>query len=232
MGHNSQPIDLVINNAGARFDDHQKSPEGFERTFATNHLGHFLLTALLWNSVASAPAARIAAISSSAHRNARPSGDWLWRQNPYDSRQAYACSKLANILFIRELARRADAYPVVPVAVDPGILMTRFALNNGWIPWLKHWVSHGARRELDSVKATAHWIVENLLNGGPQDLRGQLIGKRGLIHPAATDNDEALARELWESSLRWAGLDQPEAGGVGPFSTGKISSVVGATNAC
>ena len=89
-------IDILINNAGARFDTYARTPDNCEQTFATNHLGHFLLTGLLLDSLAAAPAARVITVSSSAAAQAINDGLWQYGPADFDRRQAYAKSKLAN----------------------------------------------------------------------------------------------------------------------------------------
>ena len=152
-------VDVLINNAGARFDTYGATEEGFERTFATNHLGHFLLTSLLLEHLRAAPSARIITVSSAAHRAAKVDGIWSYQEHGYDRRQAYAKSKLANILFAFELARRLQGTRIVSNAVDPGVVSTNFARNNGLLAWAKHTVSHGLRGELVSAARAASTIV-------------------------------------------------------------------------
>lgn len=113
-------IDVLINNAGARFDTYASTPEGCERTFATNHLGHFLLTVLLLDRLTGAPAARIITVTSSAAGAAHNDGHWQFTAADYDRKQAYAKSKLANLVFAFELTRRLRDTPVQSMAVDPG----------------------------------------------------------------------------------------------------------------
>jgi NAD(P)-dependent dehydrogenase (short-subunit alcohol dehydrogenase family) len=101
---NYERIDVLMNNAGARFDDYHETSDGIELTFATNHLGHFLLTRLLSERLVQAPAARIITVSSGSHISASAHGEWYLKRANYDRRLAYAKSKLANIMFAYELA--------------------------------------------------------------------------------------------------------------------------------
>ena len=137
----------------------EATEDGLERTFATNHLGHFLLTSLLMDHLRAAPSARIITVSSSAHRAANDDGIWSYQGHEYDRRQAYAKSKLANILFAFELARRLQGTRIVSNAVDPGVVSTNFARNNGLLAWAKHTISHGLRGELVSAARAADTIV-------------------------------------------------------------------------
>ena len=152
-------VDVLINNAGARFDRYGRTEDGIERTFATNHLGHFLLTCLLIRHLALAPSARVITVTSQAHFAATADGCWSYRENNYDRRQAYAKSKLANVLFAFELAQRLEETNIASCAVDPGVAATRFALNNGPIAWARHVISHWVKGTLTSSRVAAESIV-------------------------------------------------------------------------
>ena len=108
-----------MNNAGARFSNYEANGDGIERTFATNHLGHFLLTALLLDRLTASDEARVITIASSAHASSLERG-WLLTPDTFDRRAAYAISKLANIMFAYELARRTRGTSILSNALDPG----------------------------------------------------------------------------------------------------------------
>jgi NAD(P)-dependent dehydrogenase (short-subunit alcohol dehydrogenase family) len=209
-------VDVLINNAGARFDRYEQTPEGHERTFATNHLGHFLLTGLLLDCLAQSPAARIINVASSAAAQAKNDGRWQYNAGDYDRRQAYAKSKLANLFFTRELARRVGGSGIQCFAVDPGVVATRFARNNGLLPWLKHLVSHGRKLELRSARAGADTIV-HLATASPlpADANGECFRDRQptVVCPASTD--PAAASSLWEISVRLTGIEPCPPPGAG-----------------
>ena len=207
-------VDLLLNNAGARFDTYASTAEGFERTFATNHLGHFLLTGLLMDQLTAGRAARIITVSSGASAQAMNDGRWQYAAADFDRRQAYAKSKLANLLFAFELARRLAGTSIASLAVDPGIVATRFARNNGLIPWLKHLIYHGRKRELLTSAQGADTLIylatETVL---PPNASGSLFRQRQKIRacPAAYETD--LAAGLWKMSAELTGFD-PIAGGI------------------
>src|SRR5688572_1953937 len=145
-------IDCLISNAGGRFDRFQRSAEGIELTFAINHLSHYLLTMRLLPALLRADQARILTVTSSAARSARIVQDeWVESNEGYDRKQAYAKSKLANLVFAIDLAQRLRGTHVTSNAVDPGVVATRFALNNGPVAWARHVLSHWVRRELTPV---------------------------------------------------------------------------------
>jgi len=201
-------IDVLINNAGARFDHYERTPEGYERTFATNHLGHFLLTGLLLDRLTAAAEPRIITVSSSAASQAGNDGSWQYDAAGYDRRQAYAKSKLANLLFTGELTRRLAGSAVQCFAVDPGIVATRFARNNGLIPWIKHLISHGRKFELQSARAGADTIIHLASTPHlPADASGKCFRDRQPVVVCAAANDLTAAAALWQISVSLTGID-------------------------
>lgn len=198
-------IDVLINNAGARYDTYGESPEGIERTFAGNHLGHFLLTHLLLPQLALATPGRVVTVGSVAHAGADLTRGWVQRGEGYDRRVAYANSKLANIVFARELAARTDPARVTSNAVDPGIVFSRFARNNGLKSWLKHVVAHAIRRELISTRAGADTIVY-LTSAAALSLTGRYLRKRMESSPSSLAIDPEIGLQLWNLSLNLTGV--------------------------
>jgi NAD(P)-dependent dehydrogenase (short-subunit alcohol dehydrogenase family) len=195
-------VDVLINNAGARFDRYAVTEDGIEQTFATNHLGHFLLTCLLLPNLALAPSPRIITVTSRAHFAAKADGHWLYRQDNYDRRQAYAKSKLANVLFAFQLARRLQETNIASGAVDPGVVATRFALNNGPIAWARHVISHWVRGALVSPKVAAESIVRLAMSPDPGALAGNLFQSGQVIQASEAARSQTLARDLWHQSAR------------------------------
>src|SRR5471032_1296313 len=121
-------IDVLVNNAGALFNKRQETADGLEMTFALNHMGYFVITNLLLPRLK--PGARIVTVASNAHRGAKLKFDDLQSTRGYSGFPVYSKSKLANILFNRELARRAPA-GVTANALHPGFVATRFGDNSG-----------------------------------------------------------------------------------------------------
>jgi NAD(P)-dependent dehydrogenase (short-subunit alcohol dehydrogenase family) len=203
-----ETIDVLINNAGARFDTYGTTLDGCERTFATNHLGHFLLTGLLLDRLIAAREARIITVSSSASEQAVSDGRWQYGASDFDRKQAYAKSKLANLLFAFELARRLRGNSVISLAVDPGVVATRFALNNGLLPWLKHLIYHGRRRELLRPSQGADTIVYLASTTRlPATAAGGYFRGRQQIRACAAAYDPDAAISLWKISATLAGFD-------------------------
>jgi NAD(P)-dependent dehydrogenase (short-subunit alcohol dehydrogenase family) len=205
-------IDGLINNAGARFDDYGVTADGRERTFATNHLSHFLLTCLLLGPLMRAPHARVVNVSSGSHGAASTAGGWELHGPGYDRRLAYAKSKLANILFTIELARRLAGTNVTTNAVDPGGVASRFALNNGLVSWLKHVVAQALRRELVRPRTGAMTVVHLATAADLEAVSGEFFRDRRSVKPSTAAGDREAAARLWTLSLEWTGLGP----GVGP----------------
>ncbi len=127
-------IDVLVNNAGAVFSSRQITVDGFERTFALNHLAYFLLTELLRDKLVASAPARVINVASEAHRSGKLDDGYLEAdikgQRAYSGLRAYASSKLCNLLFTRELARRLAGTGVTANAVHPGTVATGFGRNN------------------------------------------------------------------------------------------------------
>jgi NAD(P)-dependent dehydrogenase (short-subunit alcohol dehydrogenase family) len=198
-------IDVLLNNAGAVFARREVTPDGLERTFALNHMGYFRLTALLRaRLVASAPA-RVVNVASEAHRGARLDLEDLQYARGYHGWTAYRRSKLANILFTRELARRLRGTGVSANCLHPGFVATGFGDNNGGI-W---------RLGIAVAKLVAAIPVER---GAETPLyvasSAELDGVSGAYYntcrerePDTAAQDNATAAQLWEHSERLAGFD-------------------------
>ncbi len=133
LGETLERIDVLVNNAGAIFNRRELTEDGLERTFALNHMGYFLLTELLWEKLLRSAPARIVNVASEAHRGARLDFSDLQSAKSYGAWKAYRRSKLCNILFTRELARRLAGTGVTANCVHPGFCATGFGNNtSGW----------------------------------------------------------------------------------------------------
>lgn len=124
-------LDVLINNAGLILGDRRETEDGFESTFGINHLGHFLLTNLLLERLKASAPSRVVNVASDAHRVSKGLDfeDLMRVRRTYAGMPVYGDSKLANILFTRELARRLEGTGVVAHAVHPGVVRTRFAAD-------------------------------------------------------------------------------------------------------
>lgn len=200
-------LHVLVNNAGAYNARRQTTPDGFEMTFAVNHLAHFLLTNLLLDALKAAAPARIVNVSSVMHRNALLDLADVNSERRYRGMRAYARSKLANILFTYELARRLNGSGVTANCLHPGVVASRFGENNDGLVRRAFVVFHKLARPFlvspaQAAEATAFLASSTELDG----VTGRyFVGKRP-AKSAAASYDEALARQLWEVSAQMVGL--------------------------
>ena len=196
-------IDILVNNAGVTRPRCVYSPEEFELTFATNHLGHFLLTRLLRERL-EAGRGRIVNVSSRGHQSGdlrRAPLEDIARGRAWEGAlQAYADSKLANVLFTFETARRRGARGITANAVHPGVLATEI--------WKK--TSLAARLLvlpftwfMSSPDVGGKAVMNLVADPSRDDVTGRYFHVRREKTPSAQARDEALARELWERSVEW-----------------------------
>jgi retinol dehydrogenase 12 len=196
-------IDVLINNAGLVLGERRITPDGLEHVFALNHLAPFLLTNLLLPKLTASAPARVVTVTSDAHSAARLDLSDANLEHGWDSWRSYANSKLANILFTRELARRLDGTGVTANCAHPGVVRTGFGRESR--PLLRLGIAI-ARPFMLSPERGADTIV--YLASSP-DVAGQTGGyyvKRQQREPSAAARDDTLARELWELSEKMTGL--------------------------
>lgn len=197
-------VDVLINNAGLLAGERRVTPDGFEHVFAVNHLAPFLLTNLLLPKLT--PPARVVTVTSDAHGAASLDLGNPHLANGWDSWRSYANSKLANILFTRELARRLDGTGVTANCAHPGVVRTGFGRE------AKPLMRYGlilARPFFLSPERGADTVV--YLASSP-DVAGETGGyyvKRQRREPSAAARDDATARKLWEISEKMTGLHPP-----------------------
>ena len=198
---NEPRIDLLINNAGALFSSRRVTPEGLELTFALNHMAYFVLTeALRERLVASAPA-RIVSTSSVAHDGATLDFNDLQSAKGYGGLKVYGRSKLANILFTRELARRLAGTGVTANCFHPGVVKTRFGESSGGFAGL---LIPLIRPFFMTAKKGADTLVYLASSSEVADTTGGYFVKRKLAEPSAAARDDAAAKRLWIESERLA----------------------------
>jgi retinol dehydrogenase 12 len=210
------PLHLLINNAGGSIPGKQASfsPDGFEMTFATNHLGHFLLTNLLLGNLKQSAPARVITVSSQLHVQGYGFGpgpdfdyDNLKGEKYYDSRVFYKNSKLANMWFTYELQRRLSGTGVTSNAVCPGFVPEAIAdrQKNPVERFLYKQIL--ARmpfaRSLD--QASASYLVA-AVDPRFEGMGGKFIVDGKIIPSSDESYDEQKAQRLWEMSLSWCGL--------------------------
>ncbi len=212
-------IDILLNNAGLGLQNKRAlTSDGFERQFATNHLGHFALTGLLVPTLLQAPHPRVVTISSIAHRRGRIAFDDLQTERPYNGRVAYGQSKLANLMFALELDRRARAVSsrLVSVAAHPGVATTNFIVSTGMPALLGRVVNAGisvlgqnaVRGALPGLYAATMGDVVGGQYWGPDGLM-EVRGKPALAQIATQAQDREVWSRLWTASEELTGVTYP-----------------------
>jgi NAD(P)-dependent dehydrogenase (short-subunit alcohol dehydrogenase family) len=204
----TEPVDLLVNNAGIMAPPEGRTADGFELQFGTNHLGHFALTGLLLPRLLAGDAPRVVTLASLMHRYGRREP-----RRRYNRWRAYSDSKLANLLFARELDRRARAagVPLRSVAAHPGWAATHLQtaspplIDRTALAVMNRLVAQTADAGALPVLYAATTDVPGGSYSGP-DGRNELRGAPQLVGMSARARDAAAARELWEESERLTGV--------------------------
>jgi NAD(P)-dependent dehydrogenase (short-subunit alcohol dehydrogenase family) len=191
-------VDVLANNAGALFAHRETTSEGFERTFALNHLAPFLLTNLLRDRLAGG---RVVTTASDAHEGGRLDLDDLQSEQSYSAMRVYGTSKLCNILFTRELARRAPELHAN--CFHPGVVRTGFGKNENGIWKVLTTLGGPFFRSPERGARSLVWLA---LSDQAADLTGEYVEDEKVSTPSAQAQDDALARGLWERSAELVGL--------------------------
>jgi NAD(P)-dependent dehydrogenase (short-subunit alcohol dehydrogenase family) len=196
-------IDVLINNAGVVSRRRTTTVDGFETTFAVNHLAYYLLTRLLLDRLKHSGPARIVNVASDAHRSYTLDFDDLQNQRQYRIFAAYGKSKLANIMFTYELARRLEGSAVTANALHPGWVATRLGLDDGLLSGVVGAVSRVFARPPARGAETGIWLASS------PEVEG-ITGKYFVDCRERTTNPASLDREsqrrLWEISAKMVGL--------------------------
>lgn len=191
-------IDVLANNAGALFASRQVTSEGFERTFALNHLAPFLLTNLLREKLAGG---RVVTTASDAHEGGRLDLDDLESERSFAAMRVYGTTKLCNILFTRELARRAPELHAN--CFHPGTVRTGFGKNENGIWKVLTTIAGPFFRSPERGARSLLWLA---LSDEAAGLNGEYVQDEKVASPSAQAQDDELARELWERSAELVGL--------------------------
>jgi NAD(P)-dependent dehydrogenase (short-subunit alcohol dehydrogenase family) len=195
-------LDLLVNNAGLMSPKYRFSFEGFELTFAVNHLAPFLLTNLLLDRLKASAPARIVTVASEAHRGHRLNLPDLAQPHDWGTLKAYGRSKLCNILFTRELAARLDGSSVLASCLHPGMVATAIGQRGG--PAELVW--RLMKPFLTSAEKGAETSLFLATVPDPTPFHGGYVIGKSLARPAPGALDGGLARRLWEESARLVGL--------------------------
>jgi retinol dehydrogenase-12 len=200
-----QRLHVLVNNAGALFGDRQLTREGLERTFALNHMAYFTLTGALLDVLRASAPARVVSISSEASRAGRIEFSDLQMERGYLGIRQYCNTKLMNLLFAFELARRLRGSGVTSNAVHPGAIASGFAMQGaGWYGAL----TKLARPFLIGEEKGARTQIRAASDPALESATGKYLVRQRERKPPRAALDEAAARRLWEESERIALLER------------------------
>ena len=190
-------VEVLVNNAGAVYSRRRLTEDGVELTWAVNHLAPFLLTSLLLDRLINSAPARIVTTASDAHKGANIPFDDLNAERAYRGFRRYGETKLANILFTTELARRLEGTGVTATCFHPGVVASGFNRNNG--PLMRAAMTLVGRFARSPAKGaeTLVWLVDSPEVAGESG--GYFVDQRRAV-PSRAAQDMAAARRLWHIS--------------------------------
>ncbi|MBW8010118.1 MAG: SDR family oxidoreductase [Chloroflexi bacterium] len=199
-----QHLDVLVNNAGAFFLRHKLSQDGIEITFALNHLSYFLLTNLLLPIIKGSAPSRIVNVSSNGHYRANLEIKNLEELNSYRAMQAYANSKLANILFTYELARRLEGTQITVNALHPGFTKTNIGKNNGFLVKLLYPLIF--RKGINAAKG-AETSIYLACSEEVTGISGKYFVKKKPVKSSKVSYNLITAQSLWKISEELTGFN-------------------------
>ncbi|HEX2619204.1 MAG TPA: SDR family oxidoreductase [Phototrophicaceae bacterium] len=199
-------LDVLINNAGAWIGKKELTKEGLEMTFALNHISYFLLTNLLLDVLIDSAPARIINVSSDAHRPAKIDYANLQGETSYNVIKIYGISKLMNVLFTNELARRLEGTGVTANSLHPGVIKSGFGRNNGF-PWNMVFMLMSPIAKTPEVGAK----TSVYLASSPEvaTVTGKYFDQGKIAQPGAEALKVDEQRHLWEISEQITGVTAP-----------------------
>ncbi|WP_165224254.1 SDR family oxidoreductase [Aquisphaera insulae] len=190
-------LDVLVNNAGGIFLTRQTTVDGLELTFALNHLAYFLLTNLLLDHLKANAPARIVCVASAAHRGVRLEFDDLNGEKRYSPWRAYQRSKLANLLFVRELARRLDSSGVTVNALHPGYVKTEIFRADGIRGWI---LRRAAELFAITPERGAETSIYLAVSPDVEGVSGKYFDRKRPIETSSAARDDEAAKRLWHVS--------------------------------
>ncbi len=202
-------LDVLVNNAGGVNKRRELTADGIERTFATNHLGAFLLTNLLIDLVLASAPARVVTVASIGHRDGTIDFGDLGYARGYSIMRAYRRSKLANVLFANELARRLAGTGVTSNSLHPGAVATN--IWTGAPLWARPLIAIASPLMFIPAAQGAATIVQLVASPDLDGVTGQYFESGRPVPPAPAARDAELARRLWETSADLVGVPQASA---------------------
>ena len=195
-------LDVLVNNVGGYWAHRHVTADGLEHTFALNHLAPFLLTNLLLDRLEASAPARVITVSSNAQSMGKIDFDDLQGEREYSGSRAYNQSKLANVMFTYELAKRLDGTGVTATALHPGLTSTNFSAEDPSLGWLVK-VMRPFMKSPDEGAETPVYLASSPAAEG---LTGQYFANRKAKKSSAATYDRAATARLWQVSADLVGL--------------------------
>lgn len=205
--HRAGDLDVLVNNAGAVLDDRELTEDGYEKQFAVNHLGPFLLTHELLDTLQAAgqedPASRVVNVASEAHRNAGDLPEGFQNlEGSYSGFKVYSQTKLYNIHFTKSLARRLDPETVTVNCLHPGVVGSNFGASG---PWYVRWFMKIARPFLTDPADAASTSLYLATSPEVEAETGGYYIDQVPATPSSQARDDELQEELWQVSEKLTG---------------------------
>lgn len=201
-------LDVLVNNAGAFHLFWRLSVDGIEMTFAINHLAYFLLTNLLLEALKASASARVVNVSSGSHYNKHLDFNDLELRKFYLPMQAYGRSKLANILFTYELARRLAGTHITSNALTPGMVTTD--IWKDVVPWMNPLIEPVMKRIGQTPLEGAQTSIYLATSPEVEGVTGKYFAKKHPMKTSEASYDQETARRLWEVSRQMVGLKESD----------------------
>lgn len=198
-------IDILVNNAGLIADEREETIDGIEKTLAVNHLAPFLLTNLLWDSLQKSEEARIINVSSEVHKMVADvfDPDNLQLTENYSPMRAYGISKLCNIMFTHELAKRTENSAITTYSLHPGVVGTQLAEEAGWATKLFYWIGKPFMRSPKSGAATTIYLASS---DEVTSKNGRYFKDKEFAEPSPIAYNDDITSQVWKRSKELTGL--------------------------
>ncbi|XP_023950409.2 retinol dehydrogenase 13 [Bicyclus anynana] len=205
-------VHILVNNAGVLQPPQGVTKDGFELQLGTNHFGHFLLTELLLDTLKASAPSRVVVVSCSAHQKGKIVKEDLNMSQKYDATAAYNQSKLANVLFARELGRRMLEFDVAVTAVDPGFSDTELTRHLPMMRSVTRYVVYPLFWPvMKKARTGAQTVVHAALDPQLQKSKGDYYVDMKKASPSESAQDYELAQWLWRVSEKWTKADEHRA---------------------
>jgi NAD(P)-dependent dehydrogenase (short-subunit alcohol dehydrogenase family) len=201
-------LDVLVNNAGGMRSERSTTAQGFETTFGVNHLAHFYFTNLLLDRLKASTPSRVVTVASTAHAFARTGMQWddLQSERSYKPFKVYGHSKLANILFTRELARRLSGTGVTATCCHPGNVNSEFG-HGGDMKGVLGWLNTSPIGHIGRISTVKGAATQVYLATSPEvaSASGGYYAKKKLKKTSKFGSDDTAAKRLWDESARLIG---------------------------